>query len=406
MKTALLRMITNPAAGIIARGDFLLKSGARSDIYINMRMCQGYPEIMAAVAEEIAAECKSMIAGAIDHPDDIYIVGVPTGATALAALVAARLALPTCLIYKEPKVHGSGRRIEGGTPARAIIVEDVYTTGGSIRDCAAVLEAVGTRIIGVVVAVCRNEMTALPWPSRALFTLADLRAGTDSLTNSMMDSVNAINRPKIDLRKYLHEGNRVILAMDAPVDLEPLLPWIAGVKVHSDLLPLSKSQWQTLHDAKKFILEDRKIADIGAIALRQIAAIAAGPTPPDAITVHGLTLSRWALESALPIVAIRELSCESIITPAYTAAVDRIVAEIPTVVGVVTQSAAPSSLPTFTPGINMSAEMDSRGQQYKTGSSSDFIIVGRGIYSAASPLDAAKKYARGILAQDKPAASL
>jgi orotidine-5'-phosphate decarboxylase len=51
----------------------------------------------------------------------------------------------------------------------------------------------------------------------------------------------------------------------------------------------------------------------------------------------------------------------------------------------------------FTTGVNATAKGDALGQQYQTPASaisrgSDFVIAGRGIYAAANPVEAVKKY--------------
>ena len=51
----------------------------------------------------------------------------------------------------------------------------------------------------------------------------------------------------------------------------------------------------------------------------------------------------------------------------------------------------------FTTGVNLSSKGDKLGQQYQTpesaiGRGADFIIAGRGIYAAADPVDAARRY--------------
>jgi len=62
-------------------------------------------------------------------------------------------------VRKQPKTHGTGRRIEGCfEPGQSVVVvEDVITTGGSAQDAIAALSAEGARILGILAVVDREE---------------------------------------------------------------------------------------------------------------------------------------------------------------------------------------------------------------------------------------------------------
>ena len=70
----------------------------------------------------------------------------------------------------------------------------------------------------------------------------------------------------------------------------------------------------------------------------------------------------------------------------------------PNVFAVVAQRQVPDGLLLLTPGVNLSRKGDSKGQQYNTPEKvfsdylTDFMIVGRGIYKADNPVDAAEEY--------------
>jgi orotate phosphoribosyltransferase len=62
-------------------------------------------------------------------------------------------------VRKEPKDHGTGRRIEGNfNPGDAVVVvEDVITSGGSAMTALAAVEAAGGTVLGVLAVVDREE---------------------------------------------------------------------------------------------------------------------------------------------------------------------------------------------------------------------------------------------------------
>jgi orotate phosphoribosyltransferase len=125
----------------VRRGDFVLKSGERSDWFIDAKQTTCRPEGMLAVADA-ALEVL---------PDDVTAIGGLTmGADAVAFGVAAVGAtrgrrLRSFSVRKEVKDHGGGGRIAGALEPgdRVAITEDAVTRGVSMLEAAEVVEAAG-----------------------------------------------------------------------------------------------------------------------------------------------------------------------------------------------------------------------------------------------------------------------
>ena len=90
--------------------------------------------------------------------------GLTLGADPVAyalALTAWRRGQPldAFTVRKQPKEHGTGKRIEGcfapGYPV--VVVEDVLTTGGSAREAIGAVEREGGHVLGVLAVVDRQE---------------------------------------------------------------------------------------------------------------------------------------------------------------------------------------------------------------------------------------------------------
>jgi uridine monophosphate synthetase len=85
-------------------------------------------------------------------------------------------------------------------------------------------------------------------------------------------------------------------------------------------------------------------------------------------------------------------------TNAYREEALKIASSHPNVIGGVSQNPLPAEMLLFTPGVNLADSGDGKGQQYNTPDHvfkmlhTDFIIVGRGIYKAENPEQAAATY--------------
>jgi orotate phosphoribosyltransferase len=110
---------------------FLLKSGKRSDIYINIRDLIKNPSlfnfIMFNFFDLLGNEAKK--AGSC-------ILGVPTMGAVIAPIMAYKMCAPLVVIRQHKKAHGVGNNIEGTLTNKIIVVDDVITTGSSIQELA------------------------------------------------------------------------------------------------------------------------------------------------------------------------------------------------------------------------------------------------------------------------------
>lgn len=152
------RLLDLLLARSVKRGDFVLASGRRSDLYVDARLTTMHPEGLVLIGELGLAT----LAAARWEPDSIG--GLTLGADPVSYAVAyasARTARPirAFTVRKEAKTHGAGKLIEGPFSAddRVVVVEDVVTTGGSALKAAAAIRAAGATVLGVLAVVDREE---------------------------------------------------------------------------------------------------------------------------------------------------------------------------------------------------------------------------------------------------------
>ncbi len=144
---------------VVRFGEFTLKSGRRSPYFVNAGQLR--------TGDAIARLGRAYAAQLLHHriPCDLVFgpsyKGVPLAVATAAALAARGHDAGYCFDRKEAKDHGEGGVFVGTTPAdgmRVVIVDDVITSGRSIREAAALVRgSASVELSAVVIAVDRQE---------------------------------------------------------------------------------------------------------------------------------------------------------------------------------------------------------------------------------------------------------
>jgi uridine monophosphate synthetase len=139
------------AAGCIKFGDFTLKSGVQSPIYIDLRQIITYPKLL----EQIGVAYLSLLK---DLKFD-RIVGLPYAAIPIATAISLAGSYPMIYPRKEVKTYGTKAEIEGEYHAgeTVVVIDDLATTGGSKFEAIEKLTGVGLVVKDVVVLVDRQS---------------------------------------------------------------------------------------------------------------------------------------------------------------------------------------------------------------------------------------------------------
>lgn len=137
-------------SGAIKRGKFKLSNGQLTDYYIDKYVFETKPDVLSAIAEEIAERLQGS--------DVDVIAGPELGAVPLVTAVSLSTGVPAAFIRKGQKHYGTQARVEGtiNKGTRVAIVEDVTTTGGTILDTARLVEEIGGVVDRLIVVVDRN----------------------------------------------------------------------------------------------------------------------------------------------------------------------------------------------------------------------------------------------------------
>lgn len=125
---------------------FTWSSGLKSPIYCDNRLTLSYP----AVRRKVAKGLKTLIT---EHfPEAEMIAGTATAGIPHAAWVSELLDLPMTYVRSKAKGHGKGNQIEGKVSVgqKAVVVEDLISTGGSVIEAVDALREAGCEVLGVV----------------------------------------------------------------------------------------------------------------------------------------------------------------------------------------------------------------------------------------------------------------
>lgn len=182
--------------GAVRFGSFVLKDGSTSPFYVDLRVLIGHPVVLRRVAQAMLTCAVSL------HYD--CLAGIAYAGLPLAVAMSLESGKPLVYPRKEVKTYGTRRQVEGVCKAgqRALVIDDVITTGGAKIEAIAPLRDAGLVVEDILVVVDREQSgtRTLAEAGLRLHSVLTIRALLEHLRSAGAISADDLARAQAYLR--------------------------------------------------------------------------------------------------------------------------------------------------------------------------------------------------------------
>lgn len=350
----------------IKQGSFVLKNDKDSKYYFNMKNLISYPKLLKNIGDELFKKL----------PDFDIICGIPYGGLPIASYISTTYNKPLIYVRDKQKSYGMNNLIEGEYKEtdKCVIIDDVLTTGKSIKEVYEILKC-KVNIVDIGVVIDRQQSDELPFSYKYLLCKTDL-------IRYYLNDYKKLKKSKICFSADIPDPNKLISLLNLIGD------YIVVCKLHLDILDLNEYEGNFISDIiklsieKKFlIMEDRKFVDISYIVDKQYEKYKSWV---DLVTVHG-SCNPEIISKLSGVLLVANMSNN---TFDYNDLCIKMAEKYnERVIGFVTQKRINChNMICMTPGISLNNN-NVNDQKYRKieDVNTDFFIIGRAIYNSEDP---------------------
>ena len=135
--------------GAIKKGHFLLSSSLHSEYYLQAQSLLQYPDLASKTGKEIARLWKN------ENID--VVVSLAIGGIVIGQEVARHLGVRHIFVERKKENLSLERGFILNKKEKVLLVEDVITTGGSLKEAIEILKAYDPEIAGITSIVLRGK---------------------------------------------------------------------------------------------------------------------------------------------------------------------------------------------------------------------------------------------------------
>jgi uridine monophosphate synthetase len=187
--------------GCVKFGNFTLKSGISSPIYIDLRRLVGFPRLLVEISRSF---CK-----VLNNLDFDHLAALPYAAMPITSAIALQSNWSMVYPRKEVKTYGTKAQVEGAFTSGdvAVVIDDLISTGGSKFAGVEQLKSVGLTVNDIVVLIDRSTSGKAELARRGitLHALMSLSQMLDYYQNKKAVSVDVINQVRTFLANQKDE---------------------------------------------------------------------------------------------------------------------------------------------------------------------------------------------------------
>ena len=166
--------------GCIKFGEFKLKSGIMSPVYVDFRVLISHPNVLKTIGEKLAEKARLL--------EFDRIAGLPYAGLPIATAMSFAGNLPMIYPRKEAKDYGTAKKIEGKFEVgeTILVIDDVITDGGAKIEAIGPLKEAGLKVSDVLIILDREQGGAqiLAKAGYKLHSLMTLSGALDALSAS------------------------------------------------------------------------------------------------------------------------------------------------------------------------------------------------------------------------------